>query len=115
MKRREFMKALLRTSIAAAGVMLPGIAAAPPGRPAARHSVSSSNHQRRRRRRRRVHRGARFTALPYGCSVTRRRGGRNYYYCGGIWYRPVYSGTTVVYVVDDIESGADTDVIFMEY
>jgi len=37
-----------------------------------------------------------------------------YYYCGRIWYRPVYQGTTVVYIVDEIESGADIDVIFLE-
>ncbi|MEH6593836.1 MAG: hypothetical protein V7746_26450 [Halioglobus sp.] len=39
----------------------------------------------------------------------------NYYYCGGIWYRPSYQGTTVVYVVEDIESGADTNVEFEDY
>ena len=115
MKRREFMKALLTTGIAAAGVFLPGVAAAPPGRPASPNSVAGVNRRRRRRRRRRVYRGARYSALPYGCTVTRRRGGVTYYYCGGIWYQPVYSGTTVVYVVYEIESGADTDVIFLEY
>jgi hypothetical protein len=34
---------------------------------------------------------------------------------GGIWYRPVYQGTTVDYIVDDIDSGADTNVEFEEY
>jgi hypothetical protein len=56
-----------------------------------------------------------LTALPYGCSVTRVRGGVTYYYCGGIWYQPGYQGTTVVYVVTEIESGANTDVEFEEY
>jgi fibrillarin-like rRNA methylase len=56
----------------------------------------------------------RLTYLPYGCTVTRIRGSITYYYCGGIWYEPVYSGTTVVYVVDTIEDGADTNVEFEE-
>jgi hypothetical protein len=56
----------------------------------------------------------RLRSLPYGCSVTRKRRGVTYYHCGGIWYRPVYHGTTVVYVVEDIDSGADTEVEFEE-
>jgi hypothetical protein len=56
----------------------------------------------------------RLTALPYGCVTTRVRGGVSFYYCGGIWYRPVYQGTTVVYIVDDIEDDADTEVEFEE-
>jgi hypothetical protein len=43
------------------------------------------------------------------------RGGVKYYYCGGIWYRPSYSETNVVYVVDDIDRGANTEVEFEEY
>ena len=54
-------------------------------------------------------------SLPYGCSTTRLRAGVNYYYCGGIWYRPAYQGTTVIYIVEDIEQGANTDVEFEEY
>jgi hypothetical protein len=57
----------------------------------------------------------RLTSLPYGCSVTRIRGGVTYYYCSGIWYRPAYQGTTVIYIVEDIDSGANTDVEFEEY
>jgi hypothetical protein len=38
-----------------------------------------------------------------------------YYYCGGIWYQPVYQGTTVVYVGNQIDSGADTNVEFEDY
>jgi hypothetical protein len=43
------------------------------------------------------------------------RGGVTYHYCSGIWYRPTYQGTTVVYVVEIIDSGANTDVEFEEY
>ena len=69
----------------------------------------------RRRRRRRVRRWMRLTSLPYGCNVTRMRDGVSFYYCGSIWYRPVYEGTTVVYIVEEIESGANTEVEFEEY
>lgn len=55
-----------------------------------------------------------LTALPYGCSVTRVRGGVTYYWCGGIWYRPAYHGTTIVYIVEDIDAGANTEVEFEE-
>jgi hypothetical protein len=41
-------------------------------------------------------------------------GGVNYYYCGGIYYQPQYQGTNVVYVVSDIDPGADTNVEFEE-
>ena len=57
----------------------------------------------------------RLASPPYGCSVTRIRGGVTYYHCGGIWYQPAYHGTTVVYVVMIIDSGANTDVEFEEY
>jgi hypothetical protein len=53
-------------------------------------------------------------SLPYGCHTTRMRGGVNYYYCGGIWYQPTYQGTTVVYVVSEIEPGANTNLEFEE-
>ena len=53
-------------------------------------------------------------SLPYGCNITRVRGGVSYYYCGGIWYQPSYQGTTVIYVVHEIEPGADTNVEFEE-
>jgi hypothetical protein len=56
----------------------------------------------------------RLTSLPYGCSGTRVRAGVTYHYCGGIWYLPSYSGTTVVYIVQDIDAGANTDVEFEE-
>jgi len=34
-------------------------------------------------------------------------------YCGDI-YRPTYQGTTVVYVVEDIDAGTGTNVEFEE-
>ena len=49
-------------------------------------------------------------SLPYGCVSTRVRAGLTYHYCGGIWYRPYYRGTTVVYIVDTIDAGATVDV-----
>lgn len=115
MKRRQFVKSLLTsiTGLAAAG--LTASAFARRGRPASPTSVAGVGRRHRRRRRRRVHRNMRLNSLPYGCNVTRVRGGVTYYYCGNIWYQPVYQGTTVVYVVDEIESGANTDVEFDEY
>jgi len=113
MQRRKLLGKLLGLATASAMIALPISALAKPGRPASPNSVAGSRRRRRRRHRRRVHRGLRLTALPYGCTVTRTRGGRTYYYCGGIWYRPTYSGTTVVYIVEDIDSGASTDVEFI--
>ena len=111
MQRRQLLGKLL--GLTGAMLALPAAALAKPGRPASPNSVAGTRRRRRRRHRRRVYRGMRLTALPYGCTVTRRRGGRTYYYCGGIWYRPTYSGTTVVYIVEDIDSGASTDVEFI--
>jgi hypothetical protein len=90
-------------------------ALAKPGRPASPTSVAGVHRRGRRRRRRRVYLNMRLTWLPYGCSVTRLRDGVTYYYCSGIWYRPVYQGTTVIYIVEYIDSGANTDVEFEEY
>jgi len=55
-----------------------------------------------------------MATLPYGCVSPVMRGGINYYYCSGIYYRPVYQGTTVVYIVDTIDAGAETNVEFEE-
>ena len=115
MKRRKFIKSLLTSVV---GITAPGLTAsafARRGRPASPTSVAGVGRRHRRRRRRRVHRNMQLNSLPYGCNVTRVRGGVTYYYCGNIWYQPVYQGTTVVYVVDEIESGANTDVEFDEY
>jgi len=115
MKRREFVRSisLLGTAIAAAGFS--AVALARVGRPASPTSVAGTRRRTYRRRRRRVHRHMTLYTLPYGCTVTRVRGGVTYYYCSGIWYRPAYQGTTVVYIVEEIEPGANTEVIFMEY
>ncbi|MEH6570448.1 MAG: hypothetical protein V7709_15305 [Halioglobus sp.] len=118
MQRREILTGL----IALALVGLTGGStelSAKPGRPASRSSVGGTRHRsrtrtRRRRRRRTIRRGMRLSSLPYGCNVTRIRGGVSYYYCGGIWYQPAYQGTTVVYIVQTIDTGANTDVEFEE-
>ncbi len=115
MRRRKFLNALLAASI---GTMVGAVATnafAKPGRPASPTSVAGVGRRHRRRRRRRVYRNMQLTSLPYGCNVTRVRGGVTYHYCGGIWYQPGYQGTTVVYIVYEIESGANTDVEFEEY
>ena len=112
MQRRQLIKSLLATVVGAIGIS--SFVLAKPGRPASPTSVAGVSRRRRRRRRRRVTRGMRLSYLPYGCSVTRVRAGVTYYYCGNIWYQPVYQGTTVVYVVHQIESGASTDVEFEE-
>ena len=115
MQRRQLVKALLTLT---AGTAIGGLsiaAIAKPGRPASPNSVAGVRRRHRRRRRRRIYRNQRLYALPYGCSVTRIRGGTTYYYCSGIWYRPAYQGTTVIYIVEDIDSGANTDVEFDEY
>ena len=121
MKRRQLIMALLAAMVGATG--LSSLASAQRrgrGRsrsrsPASPGSVAGHRRRVRRRRRRRVRRYMRLTSLPYGCSVTRIRGGITYYYCGNIWYQPVYEGTTVIYIVDEIESGAETNVEFEEY
>lgn len=114
MKRRQLVISLLMIATASVFGGLATSAMAKPGRPASRTSVAGSRRRSRRRYRRRVYRGMRLSYRPYGCSVTRVRGGRTYYYCGGIWYRPAYQGTTVVYIVEDIDSGADTYILFEE-
>ncbi len=37
------------------------------------------------------------------------------FFCGGIRYQPVYEGTTVTYIVTEIEPGAETELEFEEY
>ena len=115
MKRREFIKSLLTSVVGLAAAGATTSALARRGRPVSPNSVAGVGRRHRRRRRRRVYRNMQVSSLPYGCSVTRVRGGVTYYYCGNIWYEPVYQGTTVVYVVNEIESGANTDVEFDEY
>ena len=113
MKRRELLRSLLTATVAAGTVTFTGLAMAR-GRgrrnPASPRSVGGV----RRRTRRRIRRNMRLYALPYGCVTTIYRGSIRYYYCGGIWYRPAYEGTTVVYIVEEIEDGAETNVEFEE-
>ncbi len=113
MNRRNFL-ASLKLLGAAAAIGTSGAAFARRGRPASPTSVAGVRRRRRRRYRRRVHRRMVLHSLPYGCGVTRLRNGVRYHYCGGIWYRPAYRGTTVVYIVEDIDAGASTEVILME-
>lgn len=114
MNRRNFIRSLLVTTTAAVSVGSSS-ALAVIGRPATPVSVAGVRRRRRRRYRRRVRRHMHLYALPYGCHNVVYRHGVKYYYCGGIWYRPAYSGTTVIYIVDEIEPGADTEVEFEEY
>lgn len=44
--------------------------------------------------------GSYYSALPSGCASVYRVG-NPYYQCGSAWYQPVYSGSTVQYVVVD--------------
>jgi hypothetical protein len=115
MKRREFVRSisLLGTAVATTGFCTLALARRV-GRPASPTSVAGVRRRQRRRYRRRVHRNMTVYSLPYGCGVTRVRGRVTYYYCSGIWYRPAYQGTTVVYIVEDIDRGASTEVEFYE-
>jgi hypothetical protein len=112
MDRRKFLSAFFTTAVAAGLAVSGSSALARVGRPASPNSVAGVRRRRRRRHRRRVHRHMTLHALPYGCAHIRYRSGVKYYYCGSIWYRPAYQGTTVVYIVDDIEAGANTDLEF---
>ncbi len=123
MQRRHLIKALLAvaTGSICGGLAPTLLAQRGRGRPVARNSMAASRRRgpsrstgRRRRRRRRIVRNMYLRSLPYGCSVTRIRAGVTYHYCGRIWYEPRYQGTTIVYVVIEIESGANTDVEFEE-
>jgi len=116
MQRRKFLSSLFTLS---AGALVTGLTLSTPaearrGRPASPTSVAGVRRRTRRRTRTRIHRNQRLYSLPYGCSTTRLRGGVSYYYCGGIWYQPAYQGTTVVYIVHEVEAGANTNVEFEE-
>jgi len=114
MKRRELIRSLATLAVGVAAIPLSNLIEARVGRPATPGSVAGVRRRTRRRTRRRVVVGMSLYSLPYGCSATRMRGGINYHYCGGIWYQPTYQGTTVVYVVHEVEPGADTNVEFEE-
>ena len=115
MKRRELLRSLAGLTIGAGALSVSTLAIARIGRPATPASVAGVRRRTRRRTRRRVAVGMSLYSLPYGCATTVMRGGVNYYYCGGVYYQPVYQGTTVVYVVDSIDPGADTNPEFEEY
>ena len=115
MNRRSLLRSMATLAVVAAVVPISKLSEARVGRPATPGSVAGVRRRTRRRTRRRVYRHQTLHMLPYGCNTTRVRGGINYYYCGGIWYRPTYQGTTVVYIVEDIDSGANTNVEFEEY
>lgn len=114
MKRREIIRSLATLAVGVVAIPLSNLAEARVGRPATPGSVAGVRRRTRRRTRRRVAVGMSMYSLPYGCRTTLIRGGVKYYYCGGIYYRPSYQGTTVVYVVQEIEPGADTNVEFEE-
>jgi hypothetical protein len=114
MKRRDLIRSLATVAVGVAAIPLSNLAEARIGRPATPASVAGVRRRTRRRTRRRVYRHMTLYSLPYGCATTRIRAGVSYYYCGGIWYQPTYQGTTVVYVVQDIEPGANTNVEFYE-
>ncbi len=115
MNRRKVLRSLAALSVGmVASIPLATLVEARVGRPATPTSVGGVRRRTRRRTRRRVYRNMTLYSLPYGCGTTRVRGGVTYHYCGGIWYRPTYQGTTVVYIVEDIDAGADTNVEFEE-
>jgi hypothetical protein len=116
MQRRKFLNSLFTVSAGAllAGLTLSSPAEARRGRPVSPTSVGGVRRRTRRRTRRRISRNQRLYSLPYGCSTTRMRGGVSYYYCSGIWYQPSYQGTTVIYIVHEVEAGANTEVEFEE-
>jgi len=115
MERRKFMRSMATLAVGVVAVPLAGLVEARVGRPATPGSIAGVRRRTRRRTRRRVYVGMSLAYLPYGCSVTRVRSGITYHYCGGIWYYPQYQGTTVVYVVNQVDPGADTNVEFEEY
>jgi hypothetical protein len=120
MKRRHFLRSAITAASGVAAITLTGTLFARRGgrggrgRPASPNSVAGVRRRTRRRTRRRIRRNMRLYSLPYGCTTIRYRGSISYYYCSGIWYRPAYEGTTVIYIVEEIESGAETDVEFEE-
>jgi hypothetical protein len=114
MKRRQMIRLLATLAVGVVAFPLSNQAIARIGRPATPGSVAGVRRRTRRRTRRRVVVGMSLVALPYGCATTRMMGGVSYYYCGGIYYQPQYQGTTVVYVVHEVEPGAETSVEFEE-
>jgi len=115
MKRRDVLRSLGSLAVGAGMVTISSLALARVGRPATPASVAGVRRRTRRRTRRRVAVGMSMYSLPYGCSgATIMYGGYPSYYCGGIYYTPQQQGTTVVYVVNGMDPGANTNVEFYE-
>lgn len=115
MKRRDLIRSLGSLAAGAAALSVSTLAVARLGRPLTPVSVAGVNRRTRRRVRRRVAVGMSLSYLPYGCGgATVMYRGIPHYYCGGIYYQPQQQGNTVVYVVNEIEPGADTNVEFEE-
>jgi hypothetical protein len=115
MKRRDLLRSMSSLVIGAGVVSISTLAVARVGRPLTPVSVGGVRRRTRRRTRRRVAVGMSMYSLPYGCgggTVLYR--GIPHYYCGGIYYQPQQQGTTVVYVVSSVDSGANTNVEFEE-
>ena len=104
MQRRSFMRYFGALLLVGATSTLPTVNARM-GRPMSPGSMAGV-HRRHRRRRRRIVVGMTLTALPESCSV-RTKDGVDYHYCDGVWYRPSYQGTEVVYIVDDVDAGTE--------
>jgi len=105
MQRRSlisYLGALL--VVGAAGIV--STADARMGRPMSPGSMGGVHRRHRRRRRRRIAIGMTLSTLPETC-VIEKKDGVEYRYCDGVWYRPQYQGTEVVYVVDDIDEGTE--------
>jgi len=106
MKRREVIRTICQAALGVASVTVAGAALARVGRPLTPVSVAGVRRRTRRRTRRRMmymNPGMTVYGLPYGCGGMGLYGGVNMYSCGGIYYRPVHQGTTVVYVVDHMD------------
>lgn len=104
MERRKFLMKLGVSVGAVFGSIT--TASAVVGRPATPGSVSGVRRRTRRRTRRRVVAGMTVASLPTSCTIVV-KGGVSYHFCGGVWYRPTYQGTTVVYVVDNVDPGTE--------
>ena len=118
MKRREVVQKIFQAALGVATVTVAGTALARVGRPLTPVSVAGVRRRTRRRTRRRMiymNRGMTIYGLPYGCGGMGLYYGMNMYYCGGIYYRPVHQGTTVVYVVERVDPGANQNVQIQEY
>jgi len=116
MKRRDLLRSLSSLAVGVGVASISTLAIARVGRPATPASVAGVRRRTRRRTRRRVAVGMSMYSLPYGCGgATVLYRGIPHYYCGGIYYQPQQQGTTVVYVVNNVEPGANTNVEFEEY